>query len=78
VLLIIVGCLSILPFLGLWMLPLGLVLLADDMARLRRARGRALGWLARRRPHWFAAVQTRKPEGEKAGDSSPPPPAGGD
>jgi hypothetical protein len=53
VLLIIGGCLSILPFFGLWMLPLGLALLADDVPLLRRARGRALHWLARRRPHWF-------------------------
>ena len=78
VLLIIGGCLSILPVFGLWMLPLGLILLADDIPPLRRGRGRALDWVARRRPHWFAAVQTRKPEGEKAGDSSPPPPAAGD
>jgi len=36
----------ILPFLRLWMLPLGLVLLADDIPPLRRARRRALGWQA--------------------------------
>jgi hypothetical protein len=53
VLLIIGGCLSILPFFGLWMLPLGLALIADDVPILRRARGRALEWLAQRKPHWF-------------------------
>ncbi len=53
-LLVLGGLLSILPFLGLWMLPLGLVLLAEDVPALRRMRGRALHWLARRRPHWFA------------------------
>jgi hypothetical protein len=49
VLLIIGGCLSILPFLGLWMLPLGLVLLhsapapgARTGARLDRAPQAAL------------------------------------
>ena len=35
VLLILGGCLSILPVLGLWMLPLGLALLAEDVAGLK-------------------------------------------
>jgi len=81
VLLIIGGCLSILPVFGLWMLPLGLALLADDIPPLRRARGRALAWLARRFPHWFAAAHTHSPgagAGEKSGDSPPPPAASGD
>jgi len=42
ILLIIGGCLAILPVFGLWMLPLGLILLADDIPPLRRARERAL------------------------------------
>ena len=45
--------LSILPIFGLWMLPLGLMLLAEDIAPLRRVRDRILGWIERRRPHWF-------------------------
>jgi hypothetical protein len=53
-LLIIGGCLAILPIFGLWMLPLGLMLLADDVPPLRRFR--ALDWLEARRPHWFAAA----------------------
>jgi hypothetical protein len=56
VFLIIGGCLAILPVFGLWMLPLGLMLLADDIPPLRRARDRALDWLERRRPGWFAAA----------------------
>ena len=56
VLLIIGGCLAILPVFGLWMLPLGLMLLADDIPALRRFRDRVLDWLERRRPHWFAAA----------------------
>jgi hypothetical protein len=56
VLLIVGGFLSILPVFGLWMFPLGLMLLADDIPPLRRARDRALAWLERRRPHWFAAA----------------------
>jgi hypothetical protein len=56
VLLIIGGCLAILPVFGLWMFPLGLMLLADDVPPLRRSRDRGLYWLERRRPHWFAAA----------------------
>ena len=47
------GILGMLPLLGFWMLPLGLILLADDMRPLRGARDRVLGWIERRRPHWF-------------------------
>ena len=54
VLLIAGAFLSILPVFGLWMLPLGLVLLAEDIAPLRRARDRSLDWIERRRPHWFS------------------------
>jgi hypothetical protein len=47
------GVLSILPILGLWMLPVGLVLLSEDVPALRRVTDRGLDWIARRRPHWF-------------------------
>jgi len=47
------GLLWILPVLGLWMLPLGLVLLAEDIPALRRMTDRALHWIEHRRPHWF-------------------------
>ena len=53
VLLIVGGLLSILPLFGLWMLPFGLVLLAEDIPALRRALDRILEWIERRRPHWF-------------------------
>jgi hypothetical protein len=53
VLLMIGGCLAILPVLGLWMLPLGMVLLAEDVPMLGRLTGRSLAWLERRRPRWF-------------------------
>ena len=55
VLLAAASLLSILPLFGLWMLPLGLVLLAEDVAPLRRARDRLLAWIERRRPQWFEA-----------------------
>ena len=72
VLLILGGCLSILPVLGLWMLPLGLALLAEDIPPLRRARGRALAWLDRCRPSWFAPAGGSEPRVRDAGKSSDP------
>jgi hypothetical protein len=53
------GILFILPLLGLWMLPLGMVLLAEDMPPLRRARDRILERIERRRPDWFAGAESR-------------------
>jgi hypothetical protein len=53
VLLICGGLLSILPLLGIWMLPLGMILLAEDIAPLRRARDRLLDWIERRYPQWM-------------------------
>jgi hypothetical protein len=65
-LLIIGGCLAILPVFGLWMLPLGVMLLADDIPPLRHFRDRVLDWLEQRRPNWFAAA------GRAAGTGTPP------
>ena len=45
--------LSILPFFGLWMLPLGLLLLAEDIRPLGRIRDRLLAFIERHRPEWF-------------------------
>lgn len=53
--------LSILPIFGIWMLPIGLVLLAEDIPVFRRLRDRVLDWIGRHRPHWLAADDT--PEG---------------
>jgi hypothetical protein len=52
VLLIVSGFLSFLPILGLWMLPLGLLLLAQDIPFLRAPTGRALIWLERKWIQW--------------------------
>jgi hypothetical protein len=52
-LLVIGGFLSILPVLGLWMLPLGLVLLSEDVPPLRRGTGRVLAWIEWRHPSWM-------------------------
>lgn len=52
-LLVLGGIFSILPILGIWMLPLGLILLAEDVPLLRRWRERALDWIEHKRPHWI-------------------------
>jgi hypothetical protein len=67
-LLIVASLFSILPILGLWMLPLGLVLLAEDVPPVRRATGRVLAWIERRRPHWMGLPQAshrQPPSSEK-------------
>jgi hypothetical protein len=51
--------LSILPLFGLWMLPLGLLLLSEDVPSLRRLRRRVLDGLERRRPDWFCGARER-------------------
>jgi hypothetical protein len=56
-LLIVASLFSILPILGLWMLPLGVVLLAEDVPSLRRATDRILAWIERRQPHWMGLPQ---------------------
>jgi len=52
-LLIVGGIFSILPFLGIWMLPLGVVLMAEDVPFFHRLTDTGLDWIERRRPHWF-------------------------
>ena len=54
VLFILGSFLFILPIFGLWMLPVGLLLLAEDVPILRRMRTRMLNWIERHRPHWFS------------------------
>jgi hypothetical protein len=48
------GVLWFLPIAGLWMLPIGLVLLADDVQPLRSLRCRMLDWIECHRPDWLA------------------------
>ncbi len=47
-LLIVGGVFSILPVLGLWMLPLGLVLFAQDVPPLQKPMAQGLGWIERK------------------------------
>ena len=60
-LLIIGGLLSILPIFGLWMLPLGLVFLSDDIPPLRYLTGRMLGWVEHHRPGWMGLPHAPQP-----------------
>ena len=46
------GCLSILPVLGLWMLPLGLALLSQDVPALKPYLERAARWCDRKWASW--------------------------
>jgi hypothetical protein len=45
--LIVAGLLGFLPILGFWMVPLGLLLLAQDIPLLKRPVGRVLVWINR-------------------------------
>ena len=54
ILLIAGGFLGFLPLLGFWMIPLGLILLAEDIPLLRRTRDWVLNVMERHRPDWFA------------------------
>ena len=57
--------LFILPIFGLWMLPVGLLLLAEDVPLLRRARTRTLNWIERHRPHWFSGAHEQLKDKEE-------------
>jgi hypothetical protein len=47
-LLVVGGFLSFLPVLGLWMLPLGLLLFAQDVPPLQKPLAQVLGWIERK------------------------------
>lgn len=61
ILLIIGGIFSFLPVLGLWMLPLGLMLIAQDIPFLQGPIARLLGWMERK---WLERQRAR---GREAG-----------
>lgn len=52
-LLVVGGLFSFLPVLGLWMLPLGIALLAEDFALCRKVCAHMLDWVIKRKPHWL-------------------------
>ena len=53
------GLLSFLPILGLWMLPLGIILLAQDVPPLRWLVDRGMDWIERRWPRVFETDSER-------------------
>lgn len=61
-LLVLGGIFSFLPVLGLWMLPLGLLLIAQDLPFLQRPLANALGWGERKWMDW--QNRRRNPPGE--------------
>jgi hypothetical protein len=61
ILLILGGIFSILPILGLWMLPLGLILIAQDIPPLEKPVAQFLGWLERKWIERQRAKEQRKP-----------------
>ncbi|MEH2566520.1 hypothetical protein [Bradyrhizobium sp. AZCC 2289] len=56
ILLIVGGVFSFLPVLGLWMLPLGLLLFAQDVPVLQQPMARLLGWVERK---WIARQRAK-------------------
>jgi hypothetical protein len=61
-LLILGGIFSFLPVLGLWMLPLDLLLIAQDLPFLQRPLAKGLGWGERKWTEW--QNRRRQPPGE--------------
>ncbi|WP_375309656.1 hypothetical protein WHZ77_20820 [Bradyrhizobium sp. A5] len=59
-LLVVGGVLSFLPVLGVWMLPLGLALLAEDVPALRTSRSKVFDWIERKKPHWLDPSAPKK------------------
>lgn len=65
ILLIVGGFLGFLPILGFWMIPLGVLLLAQDIPFLRGPAGRALVWLHDRARRWRRRGPPRTPSPEE-------------
>ena len=69
ILLVAGGFLSFLPVLGLWMLPLGLLLFAQDIPPLQKPMAQGLGWIERK---WLER-QRAKRERERSRIRNKPP-----
>lgn len=70
-LLVVAGLVGFLPVLGFWMLPLGLLLLAQDLPLLRRPMRRLLVWSERRwRKRQWARRQRQRDPGDDAAPRS--------
>jgi hypothetical protein len=64
--LILGSLLAILPVFGMWMLPLGLILLSEDIALLRSLTNKWLQWIERWRPHWMGLPRAARPSRSKS------------
>ncbi|MDB5618818.1 hypothetical protein [Tardiphaga sp.] len=62
ILLMLGGVFSILPVLGLWMLPLGLLLIAQDVPLLEKPVAQILGWVERK---WIERERNKQTEKER-------------
>ncbi|GAC88704.1 hypothetical protein NBRC3257_1732 [Gluconobacter thailandicus NBRC 3257] len=47
------GCMAFLPVLGAWMVPVGILLLSEDIPFFRRLMEKALNWIQRKHPDWM-------------------------
>lgn len=63
ILLILGGLLGFLPILGFWMVPVGLLLMSQDVPFLRRPTMRALGAVQRWWDHWRRGRKAARREG---------------
>jgi hypothetical protein len=66
ILLVIGGIFSFLPILGLWMLPLGLILIAQDIPPLQKPVAQLLGWLEYKWLERQAAKAAKHSQSEQA------------
>ena len=65
-LLVVGGVFSFLPVLGLWMLPLGLVLIAQDVPFLQKPMAQMLGWIERK---WSERQRAKAEKKDSAKDA---------
>lgn len=65
------GIFSFLPVLGIWMLPLGAILIGEDIPPIRRATLWGLGWLQAKWDLWQAKREARKAAAAKLQKNPP-------
>lgn len=70
IILAVAGIFSVLPLLGLWMLPSGLFLLAQDLPFLRRPMRSALLWIDWRWVSWKRTRRRLRPKNTEAGNDT--------
>jgi len=54
------GCMAFLPVLGVWMVPVGILLLSEDIPFFRRLMEKALNWVQRKHPDWMDLPSSAK------------------